>query len=133
MVLDEYGGMVGIVTLNDLVEELVGDLGSDDSNILDDDEPRIEKREDGSLVITGNVELDDLEDALGIELDQEEHDTLTGLVFDALGMIPDDGPQDITLEAERMRIHVTSILDHQVNAAEVTLLPQTEDADEAKE
>ena len=133
VVLDEYGGMVGIVTLNDLVEELVGDLGSDDSNILDDDEPRIEKREDGSLVITGNVELDDLEDALGIELDQEEHDTLTGLVFDALGMIPDDGPQDITLEAEGMRIHVTSILDHQVNAAEVTLLPQTEDADEAKE
>ena len=52
VVLDEYGGMVGIVTLNDLVEELVGDLGSDDSNILDDDEPRIEKREDGSLVIT---------------------------------------------------------------------------------
>ena len=114
-------------------EEQVGDLGSDDSNIPDDDEPRIEKREDGSLVITGNVELDDLEDALGIELDQEEHDTLTGLVFDALGMIPDDGPQDITLEAEGMRIHVTSILDHQVNAAEVTLLPQTEDADEAKE
>ena len=133
VVLDEYGGMVGIVTLNDLVEELVGDLGSDDSNIPDDDEPRIEKREDGSLVITGNVELDDLEDALGIELDQEEHDTLTGLVFDALGMIPDDGPQDITLEAEGMRIHVTFILDHQVNAAEVTLLPQTEDADEAKE
>mgnify|MGYP005906735555 CR=1 FL=1 len=133
VVLDEYGGMVGIVTLNDLVEELVGDLGSDDSNIPDDDEPRIEKREDGSLVITGNVELDDLEDALGIELDQEEHDTLTGLVFDALGMIPDDGPQDITLEAEGMRIHVTSILDHQVDAAEVTLLPQTEDADEAKE
>ena len=54
-------------------------------------------------------------------------------MFDALGMIPDDGPQDITLEAEGMRIHVTSILDHQVDAAEVTLLPQTEDADEAKE
>ena len=126
VVLDEYGGMVGIVTLNDLVEELVGDLGSDDSNIPDDDEPRIEKREDGSLVISGNVELDDLEDALGVELDQEEHDTLTGLVFDALGMIPDDGQQDITLEAEGMRIHVTSILDHQVDAAEITLLPKPE-------
>ena len=66
----------------------------------------------------------DLEDALGVELNQEEHDTLTGLVFDALGMIPDDGEQDITLEAEGMRIHVTSILDHQVNAAEVWLLPK---------
>ena len=69
-------------------------------------------------------ELDDLEDALDIELDQEEHDTLTGLVFDALGMIPDDGEQDITLEAEGMRIHVTSIADHQVNAAQVWLLPK---------
>ena len=49
---------------------------------------------------------------------------LTGLVFDALGMIPDDGEQDITLEAEGMRIHVTSIADHQVNAAQVWLLPK---------
>ena len=81
-------------------------------------------------VSTGNVELDDLEDALDIELDQEEHDTLTGLVFDALGMIPDDGEQDITLEAEGMRIHVTSIADHQVNAAQVWLLPKEAPAED---
>ena len=54
-------------------------------------------------------------------------------MFDALGMIPDDGPQDITLEAEGMRIHVTSILDHQVDAAEVTLLPKPETPDTDKE
>ena len=76
------------------------------------------------------MELDDLEDALDIELDQEEHDTLTGLVFDALGMIPDDGEQDITLEAEGMRIHVTSIADHQVNAAQVWLLPKEAPAED---
>ena len=133
VVLDEYGGMVGIVTLNDLVEELVGDLGDDDSNIPDDDEPRIEKRADGSLAVSGNVELDDVEDALGIEMDQEEHDTLTGLVFDALGMIPDDGAQDITVETEGLRIHVTSILEHQVNAAEITLLPKDEPSGEDEE
>ncbi len=133
VVLDEYGGMVGIVTLNDLVEELVGDLGDDDSNIPDDDEPRIEKRADGSLAVSGNVELDDVEDALGIDMDQEEHDTLTGLVFDALGMIPDDGAQDITVETEGLRIHVTSILEHQVNAAEITLLPKDEPSGEDEE
>ena len=133
VVLDEYGGMVGIVTLNDLVEELVGDLGDDDSNIPDDDEPRIEKRADGSLAVSGNVELDDVEDVLGIEMDQEEHDTLTGLVFDALGMIPDDGAQDITVETEGLRIHVTSILEHQVNAAEITLLPKDEPSGEDEE
>ena len=126
VVLDEYGGMVGIVTLNDLVEELVGDLGDDDSGLVSEDEPRIEKREDGSLLLTGNVELDDIEDALGIQLDQEEHDTLTGLVFDALGVIPDDGEQDIDLETEGMHIHVTSIREHQVDRAEVRLLPRPE-------
>ena len=126
VVLDEYGGMVGIVTLNDLVEELVGDLGDDDSGLVSEDEPRIEKREDGSLLLTGNVELDDIEDALGIQLDQEEHDTLTGLVFDALGVIPDDGEQDIDLETEGMHIHVTSIREHQVDRAEVRLLPTPE-------
>ena len=102
VVLDEYGGMVS------------------------EDEPRIEKREDGSLLLTGNVELDDIEDALGIQLDQEEHDTLTGLVFDALGVIPDDGEQDIDLETEGMHIHVTSIREHQVDRAEVRLLPRPE-------
>ncbi len=126
VVLDEYGGMVGIVTLNDLVEELVGDLGDDDSGPVSEDEPRIEKREDGSLLLTGNVELDDIEDALNIQLDQEEHDTLTGLVFDALGVIPDDGEQDIDLETEGMHIHVTSIREHQVDRAEVRLLPKPE-------
>ena len=126
VVLDEYGGMVGIVTLNDLVEELVGDLGDDDSGPVSEDEPRIEKREDGSLLLTGNVELDDIEDALNIQLDQEEHDTLTGLVFDALGVIPDDGEQDIDLETEGMHIHVSSIREHQVDRAEVRLLPKPE-------
>ena len=80
------------------------------------------------------MELDDIEDALNIQLDQEEHDTLTGLVFDALGVIPDDGEQDIDLETEGMHIHVTSIREHQVDRAEVRLLPkpepQTPDADD---
>lgn len=91
VVLDEYGGMVGIVTLNDLVEELVGDLGDDDSGLVSEDEPRIEKREDGSLLLTGNVELDDIEDALNIQLDQEEHDTLTGLVLTRWASSPTTG------------------------------------------
>lgn len=130
VVLDEYGGMVGIVTLNDLVEELVGDLGDDDTNLVDEDEPTIEKLADGSLLLTGNVELDDIETALNIELDQEEHDTLTGLVFDVLGAIPDDGDQDITMEAEGLHIHVTSIRDHQVDRAEIHLLPKPEVEDE---
>ncbi len=122
VVLDEYGGMVGIVTLNDLVEQLVGDL-ADDNYADENGDPSIQKLEDGRLLLCGNVELSDIEEALDIKLEQDDHDTLTGLVFDALGMIPDNGPQDIDLDVEGLHIHVSEIDEHQISRAIVSLLP----------
>ncbi|MBR5314826.1 MAG: HlyC/CorC family transporter, partial [Clostridia bacterium] len=92
VVLDEYGGMVGIVTTNDLVECIVGDLGEDESDNTGD-EPKMKKINDDIWEITGNIELDDIEKEIGIELDRGEFDTFTGLVFGTLGIIPDEGEQ----------------------------------------
>lgn len=127
VVLDEYGGMVGIVTLNDLVEQLVGDF-ADDSAAGSGGAPSIQNLGDGSLEVSGNAELSDLEEALGVKLNREGHDTLTGLVFDALGVIPDDGKQDITLDTAGLHIHISCVEDHQVSRAEVSLLPRAEEA-----
>lgn len=129
VVLDEYGGVVGIVTISDLVEQLVGDL-TDDSDTDSGDQPNIKKLEDGSLDLHGNVELGDIEEALDIEIG-EDHDTLTGLVFDALGMIPDDGDQNITLDTAGLHIHISRIEDHQVSRAHISLLPKEESVPEA--
>ncbi len=120
IVLDEYGGVVGIVTLYDLIEELVGDL-NDDPEDEKNPEPIIEKVSDNIWKIIGNVELKDLEEATGLELATEEYDTFTGLVFDVLGMVPNDGAQSIDLSTPEMDIHVSCIIGHQIEAATLTV------------
>ena len=118
VVLDEYGGMSGIVTLNDLIEELVGELDSEAARLAAD-EPRIDQLEDGTLAISGNVALRDIEDALDISMDSEDSDTFTGYVFAQIGMIPEDGEQNIDLDLPDFHIHVSRIEDHQVVQATV--------------
>ena len=130
VVLDEYGGMVGIVTMNDLVEQLVGDLEDD---VPDASEPAIRKIGENSFRINGNVELEDIEDATGINF-ASDYETFTGLVFNTLGMIPDDGEQNIELEIGRAKINVTQVLEHQIHAATILVTPEEakegEDGDE---
>ena len=103
VVLDEYGGMVGIITLNDLIEELVGELNDEPADPENED-PHIEKIDDTSWRVIGNVELCDLEEETGVELASDDYDTLTGLVFDKLGMVPADGPQNITIELDKLTV-----------------------------
>ena len=120
VVLDEYSGMVGIVTMQDLVEELVGDLNDDIPN-QDDPEPYIEKVDDNNWKIYGNVALKILEEATGLKLATEDYDTFTGMVFDALGAVPADGEQKISLELENIVIHIQKIEAHQIENATVTV------------
>ena len=131
VVLDEYGGMVGIVTLNDLVEQLVGTLGdADDENGAD--APRIIKIGENTWKIHGNIELADIEEATGIKLDDEEYDTFTGLAFGVLGIIPGDGQQSIDMEAGPLKIHISRIESHQISEAviSVVLPPNSDDESE---
>lgn len=130
IVLDEYGGMVGIVTRNDLIEQLVGELSSDEADETAQEEPTLKKTGDNLWTVKGNVALRDVENITGVTLDEDEYDTLTGLVFNALGRIPEDGKQDIDLELGRLRIHVSSISEHQIEAATVEALPEVEEETE---
>ena len=132
VVMDEYGGMVGVVTLYDLVEELVGEL-NDEPDEFQAPEPHIEKTGENTWSVIGNVELSDVEEALGIEIETEEDiDTFTGLVFDELGMIPNEGAQNIDLEIRNMKIHVSSIAEHQIEAATIILKEEPKEADPEK-
>lgn len=125
VVLDEYGGVVGIITLNDLIEELVGDLGEETPEEAIS-ELRLEKLTDDTWSIHGNVLLEEIEQALDVELEHEEAGTLTGILFSELGIVPDDGKQTITLEYQGLRFTVTEIEEHQVAQATVTILPKPE-------
>lgn len=117
VVLDEYGGMIGIVTLKDLVEQLVGDLEPEeaDKKTLS---PKIIRLDSNLWKICGNVELESLEKAIGVMLNREMYDTFTGLVFNTLGQVPDDG-QEIYLEASDLLIHVSRIHNHQIEEATI--------------
>lgn len=122
VVLDEYGGMVGVVTINDLLEELVGEF-NDDADGSGSDEPHLQKLEDDTWAVFGSVPLADIEEATGVALENDEYDTFTGLVFDALGMIPADGKQSIDLETGRLVIHISHIAEHQVEKATIRVKP----------
>lgn len=117
VVLDEYGGMIGIVTLKDLIEELVGDLDTEaeDGSFYS---PQIVKAEENVWRITGNIELEDLEQATGVPLKHDLYDTFTGLMFYTLGYVPADG-QQVDLEVSNLAIHVSKIRNHQVEEAVV--------------
>ena len=117
VVLDEYGGMSGILTIKDLVEQLVGDLGNDNQK---EQEVEIECIDEGVWRISGNTLLEDVEKELHVPLACEDYDTLSGLVFHMLGNIPEDGT-DIEVDIDKINVKVTEIHNHKVKTAIVTL------------
>ena len=124
IVLDEYGGVEGIVTLNDLIEQLVGDLGEDTEDTAEEAaaEPYVEQIDVNIWAIIGNVELYDIEQALGVDIGMEDVDTFSGLVFGELDMIPNDGEQNIELDFKGLHIHITHIENHQISNALISKL-----------
>ena len=124
IVVDEYGGTSGLITLEDLLEEIVG-------NIYDEfdpkEEPEITRLSDGRWRISGSAELDSVAEALDIRLpDDLEYDTLGGLVFSRLTEIPSDGKHPV-VECFGLRISVEQIADRRVEWAIVEKIdPQSE-------
>jgi CBS domain containing-hemolysin-like protein len=87
IVVDEYGGTAGLVTLEDLLEELVGDIVDE----FDEDEPPVERHDDGSVLVDAGYSVDDADELLGAELPTGPWDTVGGLMLDRLGRVPDPG------------------------------------------
>jgi CBS domain containing-hemolysin-like protein len=102
MVTDEYGSVVGLCTLEDLLEELVGEITDE----YDTEQPALEEIGDGEYRVDGKMAIDEVNDILDVELPDEEWDTIGGLMMGLLGAIPDEGQdvafQNLTFTAERV-------------------------------
>lgn len=116
VVLDEYGGMSGVITLKDLLEELVGDL--DDDIVVEDDEGTATQLEERVWKVDGSALLEYLSELWGINLPCEEYDTLNGLVFHTLGSLPDPNTE---IDLDTMTVKVVDIQNYQIKTAIVTL------------
>lgn len=114
IVLDEYGGMSGIITMNDLLEEIVGDLEDDDTVPIEP--PLIERIDPQVWRISGSAPLDIVSQQLGVALPEDGYDTFGGLIFGLLGTVPEDGSTP-ELEVNGLSIKVTEIKNHRLETA----------------
>ena len=93
-VLNEYGATVGMITLEDLLEEIVGEIRDEYD---EDEEELIQKMSEDTYLVEGSMKLDDINDVLGTNLTSEDYDSIGGLIIDCLDRLPEDG-EEVTLE-----------------------------------
>ena len=125
VVIDEYGDTAGIITMEDLLEEIVG-------NIYDEFDPQEDQEiiqlEPNLWRISGSAELEDVAEALEMEFPEDEQsDTLGGLVFDQLSVIPEDGSK-VEVDTHGLHIKVESIVDRRVDWALVSKCQEEEES-----
>ncbi|MDR1571868.1 MAG: hemolysin family protein [Clostridiales Family XIII bacterium] len=96
LLIDEYGGFSGIVTIEDMIEEIMGNIDDE----YDDSEPKIESTGSNSWLVDGGYYIDDLNEDLGLAISSSEHETIGGFIIDKIGEIPDgnDGREYVVTE-----------------------------------
>jgi putative hemolysin len=126
IVADEYGGTAGLITIEDILEEIVGEIQDE----YDSEQPLFEREEPGVLVADGRLPIEDVEDALDVEFeDDEDFGTLGGFVHKHLGRLAVKGD---TFEAEGVRVEILEIERHRVRAMRISRLPEPEDEPEER-
>ena len=143
ILVDEYGGFSGIVTVEDLIEEIMGDIEDeydhDDEPKLQkideydhDDEPKLQKIDDYNFIVDGNYLIDDLDDELDLKLDNVNHDTISGFVLHLLGEIPDDN-QERSVTYENLTFKITGVKGNRVTKIKLTIKKSEEKESDSSE
>lgn len=109
IVIDEYGGTAGLVTMEDLLEEIVGNIFDE----YDDIENEIEKIDDNTFLISGKISVNELKKVLGIEVPEGEYETLSGYLLEILGRVPEDDEKPI-IETDKVTYKIEEYEDKRI-------------------
>ena len=127
ILIDEYGGFSGIVTMEDIIEEVMGDIDDE----YDEEEPEIRQIRSDTWELDGSMDLDDIDEELDLDLESESSETIGGFLIDILGEIPDEDDLNQPIEYENYIFTILSVKDRRVEKVTMQVLPkETTEEDE---
>ena len=125
ILIDEYGGFSGIVTMEDIIEEVMGEIDDE----YDEEEPEIRKISSDTWELDGSMDLDDIDEELNIDLQSESSETIGGFLLDILGEIPDEDDLNKPIQFENYLFTILSVKDRRIEKVTLKILPEEQDQD----
>ena len=126
ILIDEYGGFSGIVTMEDIIEQVMGDIDDE----YDEEEEIIDKIDDHIYLVDGDVNLDDLDEELGVNLQSESSETIGGFIIDMLGEIPDETAVGRIVAYENYELKIMAVQDRRIERVKIYILDKPAEAAE---
>lgn len=126
ILIDEYGGFSGIVTVEDIIEQIVGDIDDE----FDEEDRIIEKVDDNTFVVDGNVYLDDLEEETGVELESDTSETIGGYIIDLMGEIPKERVKYKPVTVDDYEFTILKVKDRRIEKVRIVIREEEEESDE---
>lgn len=124
VLVDEYGGFSGIITIEDLVEEIMGDINEEYEEV----QPQIVKLDDKTFLVDGSILLWDLNEELGLKLETENYDTLSGYLVEQLGYIPQTDSRDLVERKEEgLTFRIEEVKENRIAKVKLIMEERTED------
>jgi len=124
IVLDEYGGTAGLVTIEDLVEEILGSI----SDEYDTDDYEINEIEKGVFIVDGLMNINDVEDIIEANLPTDDYDTISGFILGQLGRFPNENEETI-IYFNQYQFKVISLTQHVINKVKITKIDPNEESE----
>ncbi len=123
ILIDEYGGFSGIVSIEDIIEQIVGDIDDE----FDEEDRVITRVDDHTFIVDGNVYLDDLDEETGVELESDNSETIGGFIIDLIGEIPKENTEYEPIRYEDYEFTILSVKDRRIEQLKISII---EDAEE---
>ena len=119
ILVDEYGSFIGIVTMEDIIEEVMGNI----QDVYDEEDPLLEKLSEYTYLVDGFYSLNDLNTKLGLKIDNDEFDTVSGFVIDLIGRIPEEN-EKLQVNYKNLSFQILSVKEKCIDKIKITISPE---------